>query len=173
MDETFLTLRERGWKYAAQLSSAQKQIDLAWAAGFFDGEGCIRINKTMRKHGYIYYLQIFVRQVDPAPINKFKALFGGSIQYRSKSNDTINNARAIYTWSTAGPTATSVLGKLYPYLVTKTSQAEIAFDFQTSVTNRKGLSRTLTTKELEFREDCFLKLKEQKWMTYSSPLTTY
>jgi len=31
------------------------KTDIAWAAGFFDGEGCIRINKTKNQ----YILQIF------------------------------------------------------------------------------------------------------------------
>ena len=146
----------------------KEALNLAWAAGFFDGEGCIRINKARRKEGRTTYnLQIFVRQVDPKPIYKLRDLFGfGAISYRERSVDSNPNARAIYTWSTAGPKAIEVLTALYPFLVTKSEQAEIAFEFQSTI-NQNG--KKLTPEQVEYRESVFQKIKDLKWQVFSNP----
>jgi hypothetical protein len=157
-------LKERGLEFAQAQYDKQHELEIAWAAGFFDGEGCIRINKTKRNNSFRYYLQIFVRQVDPTPIYKFNRLFEGSISWRERSVDTNSKARSIYTWSTAGPKAIKVLDNLYPYLAAKQTQADVAFEFQETLKYQGGYK--LSEKQLQFREECFLKLKELKWQIY-------
>jgi LAGLIDADG-like domain len=44
-------------------------LELAWAAGFFDGEGCI---STSNKK----YLRISIPQADPRPLLRFQAAVG-------------------------------------------------------------------------------------------------
>ena len=59
---------------------------LAWAAGFFDGEGCVIIRKAKKT----YVIRITVTQVNPAPIKLFKDLFGGHISYQKSKKETWN-----------------------------------------------------------------------------------
>jgi hypothetical protein len=133
------------------------KTDIAWAAGFFDGEGCIRINKTKNQ----YILQIFVRQVDPKPIYKFQGVFSvGAINYREKSVDTNENARPIYTWSTAAGTAVQVLKLMYPYLISKNEQADLAIEFQSTVHYTGG--KRVTEEQNIYREQTFHKMKVLK-----------
>jgi hypothetical protein len=48
------------------------ETELAWAAGFFDGEGCARLSKSKTKKGKIYFsLQLSVAQKDERPLHRF------------------------------------------------------------------------------------------------------
>lgn len=60
--------------------------ELAWAAGFFDGEGCTHVHNIRRKTGKHYkYAAISVGQTDESreSLLRLQALFGGTI-YRHK-----------------------------------------------------------------------------------------
>jgi hypothetical protein len=51
--------------------------ELAWAAGFFDGEGCTHIRKFTNKGHNTWYLNINVAQSGiPECLNRFKAAVG-------------------------------------------------------------------------------------------------
>lgn len=60
--------------------------DIAWAAGFFDGEGCIRnthwTNKVNRNTRY--GLQITITQKHREPLDRFQRIFGCGKVYRHK-----------------------------------------------------------------------------------------
>lgn len=51
-----------------------------WAAGFFDGEGCISL-RTGRNRKYGNYLRVTITQTDVRPLERFLAAVGvGSIE---------------------------------------------------------------------------------------------
>ena len=56
-----------------------KKEELAWAAGFFDGEGTVLIYGPLGKPKR---LRISVSQVNPTPINLFHQWFGGHISFQ-------------------------------------------------------------------------------------------
>lgn len=100
---------------------------LAWAAGFFDGEGCIYVAKSKNdklRHGIRYEIRITVSQVDVIPLKVLISLFGGSLHKRSKGT------KHIYNWYLNGASALKVLEKLLPYLVLKNKEAKIALRFK-------------------------------------------
>jgi hypothetical protein len=69
-----------------------KTLDYAWAAGFFDGEGCIRVDKQSRakSHGYnstCTQITLTQKGTDTEPpdiLVKFANLFPGGKIYREK-----------------------------------------------------------------------------------------
>ena len=106
---------------------------VAWAAGFFDGEGCISIgkpiNKRLRKDGTgyrhtWYQLQAIVAQRNRRPLEVLVGLFGGNITIVK-----IHGSSYFYL-RMHGPKAMAMLQRLLPFLVLKQEQAELAIRFQ-------------------------------------------
>lgn len=88
-------------------------IELAWAAGFYDGEGCTSVHRTNGNHN----LRISIQQIDPRPLQRFlNAIEGGNLggPYKSPSRKTSWSAQWHYYLT--GVKALGALGKLWPYL---------------------------------------------------------
>lgn len=99
-----------------------EETELAWAAGFFDGEGSVYIRHTKRHKGGngkdypLLTVEISVTQVRPEPLERFKKLFDfGKLGGPYKSSQ--KNAKPHYRWNTAGrPSVLKVAEALWPYL---------------------------------------------------------
>ena len=76
--------------------------ELAWAAGFFDGEGCILLHtsKGGKTHGTNKwrYPHLHVRQVDRRPLDRFRKALGFGRVYGpyNHGGDTSKNDRMSY-----------------------------------------------------------------------------
>jgi hypothetical protein len=56
----------------------QKTCELAWAAGFFDGEGCTTVRLQQGRTGnWNPILRIFVTQKEREPLERFQRAVGG------------------------------------------------------------------------------------------------
>lgn len=101
---------------------------LAWAAGFVDGEGCIRTIDCTHKGRFTtqrwYSITIDVSQVKREPLDKFVELFGGKVLCH---RDEYGPA---HVWRAYGSRALNTLEKILPYLVVKKRQAELCIEFQ-------------------------------------------
>lgn len=102
------------------------ELEKAYLAGFFDGEGCIWINCSGN-----YQLQIGVAQKYPAVLHRYVNLWGGKIY----------NANGCHRWMPGARESEKVLRDLLPYLYEKKSQAILALMFLRRK-KRKQLSHT-------------------------------
>lgn len=119
-----------------------EDMDIAWAAGFFDGEGYVGIarrrNKWTRKRDntvqqYDYYTLVAkVGQVVEEPLLKLQQLFGGTIT-KTPRNLLKPKWHQIRTWELQGETAENFLVSIRPYLVVKAQQADIALEYRLTV----------------------------------------
>lgn len=134
------------------------KTDLAWAAGFIDGEGCIRIAKTNTrdKISKRYSLMITAPQTDSRPIYKLQKMFGGTITEYDKGI-----YKKQWCWKVAAHASENVLNHLLPYFVVKGEQAQIALEFQ-SVMNANQSRKRRTPERLELMEMYYIKIKELK-----------
>ena len=59
-----------------------RETDRAWAAGFFDGEGCFHASRRYRKgNNYYSNIKAAISQTDPEVLEKFQRIVGvGSIR---------------------------------------------------------------------------------------------
>jgi hypothetical protein len=87
---------------------------LAYAAGFFDGEGSITI--SLRKDTYVA-IEVGVSQKLPAVLNWFHTCFGGNV-YQSKQYAA--------QWKIFGGKAVQFLSLIEPYLIVKAPDCEEA-----------------------------------------------
>lgn len=105
---------------------------LAYAAGFFDGEGCVSIVRQLKKQairGYIYRLVVCISQNHLRSLADFQNLVGleGRI-YQNKRQGTSN--RDGYALIYDGASAARLLQELEPYLLRKHDEALVALKFQ-------------------------------------------
>jgi hypothetical protein len=81
--------------------------DIAWAAGIYEGEGCI----TDRGTG------IQVSQRDRWLLDRLRSLFGGTVggPY-SQTDPTTSNRKPIHRWILHGVRAQAFIVEIWPYL---------------------------------------------------------
>jgi len=134
--------------------------DIAWAAGILDGEGCIRIKRNNLKKKTIHYgLEVSVKMVDKATIERLKELFPDCSIYTERSS----RGYLFYRWCVFGETASEILEEMLPYLVTKKDQAELAIEFiEMGKEPGRHLNGRLPEGVNDIREDMFLRLKDLK-----------
>lgn len=100
----------------------RQREQLIWAAGFFDGEGCICLFHNKDKRWFS--LHIVVVNTDPRSIERFVELFPFAKRKIICSKNGKWKPR--YEWRTQGKHAGNVLEQLLPYLINKKEEAEIA-----------------------------------------------
>ena len=129
------------------------KVDLRYIAGFFDGDGCIYASASG--------LRATLTNVDLHVLQIIQNQFGfGIIKSRSRENRQI--LHQLVFWSRD---ALFFIQQIYPYLIIKKSQADLAFDFQSTYRTRKGSTKQswrLTPDILNKREDLIQRLKDEK-----------
>lgn len=101
------------------------ETDLAYSAGFFDGEGSISIYLQERRW---HKLHISIGNTDRPVLQAIHALLGGSLWNGSRE---IPGHRPMYFWGATDCNAKRILELLLPHLHVKRAQAELAIKFQT------------------------------------------
>ena len=98
-----------------------------WAAGFFDGEGCVLVARCKNngvRGGWNYYLQVSIAQQDRRPLELINSKFGGAIRLNRGKATYEKKKEHVYTWSLvlSGTNAYSFLKAIQPYCVVKFEQ---------------------------------------------------
>lgn len=108
------------------------EMGMAYAAGLFDGEGCVHIarqKKRQAKRGYVMRLTVTVAQNHLDTLGDFQVLSGveGRIYMRRRQGSTNRDA---YSLNYDGDAASTLLERLQPYLRRKADEAAIGLRFQ-------------------------------------------
>jgi len=149
-------------------------LKAAWAAGFFDGEGCINIAKPINKRPHATYityaLQAIVAQRDRRPLDELVHLFGGKVT-------TVKIHGSTYWYLRRhGRKAVEMLEQILPFLVLKKEQAELALKFQKYYDDtrprRKDIGRSpdqMATLEMFYQQSKMInqRFKEKDWTDQS------
>jgi len=132
--------------------------DLIYAAGFFDGEGCIAINKiktAIAKHP-TYQLVVSVCQNEPCEVlHELSNLYGGSLSVQN------NGAYPNLLWQLTSHKANVFLVDILPFLRLKKAEADLAILFQEQMGRGRGYYR-LTQEQLDEREKMHMKMRGLK-----------
>lgn len=115
--------------------------ELAWAAGFFDGEGYVTIQYgyTKSPNGKRYHrhtLRIGINHVAPEPLYEMQRLFGGSIE-KQKLESVHGNRHPRYRWVLNCSNAAEALKKMMPYFRNKQKVAELGLELQSTMQDNK------------------------------------
>jgi len=126
------------------------EIDLAYAAGVIDGEGCISLSKT----AFSYSLQLSVHNTDKRLIDWLQFKFGGGVYDHVPAN---GKRKKTYAWTITGSAVKPILVEVLRYLIVKKEEAKLALDFPIGQVGCKH-----SKNEKLVREDIYNKLKECK-----------
>lgn len=118
-----------------------KRVDLSYAAGIFDGEGCICLRKV-KKHTIT--LDVTVVNTNEWLLQWLKFAFGGKVYSMDYDARKSKNWKPCWKWTLTSNKALEFLEMLCPYLRLKKPQAELAITFQKA---RRGKGYALTEKE--------------------------
>jgi hypothetical protein len=117
-----------------------KSHQLAWAAGFIDGDGFITIqnrNQTVKDKVYKgHYLRIGACQANKLPLEELQRLFGGKIIIKNSGpNKEGYNRKTQFLWCLSTAQAAEVIEQLLPYLIHKKEVALLGLEFQATMSN--------------------------------------
>ena len=101
---------------------ALREIELAYIAGLFDGEGSIGSSPS-RKAPMNYRVYISIGMCDRAPIDFAASVLGGKVVQCKRMT---LSGKPVYTWKLWCQKAADVLEQLMPYLLIKRERAEKA-----------------------------------------------
>ena len=105
---------------------------LAWAAGFFDGEGSVIVEMSKEKkckHGFRTSLHATVTQTSLPCLQLYLERFGGSIH--TSENRTPNGRRwaVQHRWVVRNQEALDFLAAIEPFVVVKKEQVQAALKY--------------------------------------------
>ena len=105
------------------------ELNRAYTAGLFDGEGCITIARHLRRAGYGYQLSITVHMCDDEPLRLLCKQWGGVVRDRKPNN---GSSRPSFRWRLYSGQAQNFLQDIRPYLQIERVQikADLAVEFQ-------------------------------------------
>ena len=136
----------------------------AYAAGLFEGEGCVRINHRIRKsnpksktvyHEYSEFVTISQR--DGRMIDWLTENYGGNCYLISRKNHDRFSSEPIYTWTITNSKARAFLDRIVPYLIYKRDQVQAALRLRI---NDRRIRQS--PNELIFREEVMAEVKRLK-----------
>jgi hypothetical protein len=111
-------------------------LEPAYVAGLIDGEGSIGINKTW-KDTYAVRVCVGMSVVAEQVILALQESYGGRVSPMKPDNE---RCCPKLRWAAEGELAIAVLELIYPFLILKRPQAEVAFRLQDLIRAGKALS---------------------------------
>ena len=146
-----------------------RRISAEYAAGFFDGEGCVRVAKNRRAERiypsgnrredfFEYGLAASIAQSYRPILSALSAQWGGLISpQKSHAN------KAMWEWKLGRKAAVRFLREIFPYVRVKSLEVWLALNFDSDITqNRRGPGVRLSEEELALREGYYLALRQAK-----------
>lgn len=141
-----------------------KETDLAWLAGLADGESCVRLEhrkERREKKGSDNYRLVFeINMVHKDTILRIIDILKVGTIIKKKSRRSKD--RVSWVWRISCTNAKNVLNLLYPYVVTKKKEFEIALRFIDLLRTDKKDNTRLTQEDLDLRESLYKELQEAK-----------
>lgn len=130
------------------MSKAHK---LAWAAGFFDGDGYITVQVRGGKYKN-HYIVAGINHVAEAPIREIISLFGGKFR-RQRKEKVVGNRKRRIEWKLTCTSAENFLTQIQPYLVNKKEVVSKALKLQSTMGTTKEVSEEIYSLRVKLKED--------------------
>jgi len=142
-----------------------EDLDMAYLAGFFDGEGHVGIyERSDRQNAGQFRLEVGVTQCDPRPLFRFQEYFGGTVRLTRRAAGTVKD---LHTWRLSKMADKErFLNAMDTWCHVKREQVGIALEFIGAVSQKDRRSRTLEPWEVELRRKYADELRRLK-RTYS------
>jgi hypothetical protein len=108
---------------------------LAYLAGYIDGDGYISITQSKRSKKVYFGAQVGLAGTRREPHDLAASIWGGKVSMYVPKNAAY---RPQFQWSRVGRVAAEVIQAVYPYLLVKQRQAEVALELAEHVEFARG-----------------------------------
>ena len=141
MNEHLWTHTDEEWQeHLSKFSSA----DFGWAAGFFDGEGCITVGRTKKplNRDAWFSVRFLLTNTHRGALERFQDMFRGTISARKQ----IPGRQQIYQLRLDGKLCERCLEALLPHSTVKRVQIDAALTMRKLLTSndpRKGVPQSV------------------------------
>lgn len=135
-----------------------KELEKAYIAGIFDGEGCFRIDRFATARSPIGYQ--YRTTAELAMCDKLTIEFIAKLTKRHVQTKKIPSGRILYLLIWRNSLASDLMRLLLPYLKGKKEQAKLCLHFEDTITPGRG--RTYSQEDAVLCEEARLKCKELK-----------
>jgi hypothetical protein len=137
-------------------------LNLAWAGGIIDGEGCIHIKRsgvtpTSKNRTPHFSLELLVTMVEEETVREMQRLFDVGRVFAH----TPHGCRTAFRWQCSTQAAVDVICNVLPFLRNKRHQAELGLQFIDIGTARGGKKLT-DPALLAAREAIYWQMREAK-----------
>ena len=132
--------------------------DMAYLAGFFDGEGSIMLipSTSVNRGPGRYRLTLAVSNTVEHSVVRYAITFGGSVLPIAAKNA---RCKSSYRWMITSAGAERALMAMLPFLKVKKDQAQVALDFR-STQQRPLRGQKLSAEEVSHRDQLVTKLRD-------------
>lgn len=140
--------------------------DLSYAAGIFDGEGCVLIDRHKGKDGrpnVNHMLTVTIGMTDPLLPRFLYDLFGGHVSFNQRDLPG-KSRRDFWVWRIKGFRAASCLKAMRPFVKLKAHQVDLAIEFQAMIDKRQRIGRggRLKDSDIAARDAFYHKMRQLK-----------
>ena len=144
------------------------ELEWAYLAGFFDGDGCVNIATRQQRKGIgpQHYLQIIFSQCNQPILEYWRERVNRGRVYRTAHPD--NGHKQLYQWRMFDRDAEVVLRAMLPHLHIKRKEAQIALKFQRTKREHSG-RRGVAPVIIRLRESYKRMLHEAKRGEFEAP----
>lgn len=142
----------------------EDELFLAWAAGFFDGEGCVLVSERKSAVGHSSSFQLYttVTQQNPTALYKFKERFGGSVtpdKTATKGYDRKHGDFLCWRWKASSVEAFNFLKVIQPYTIAKAEQVVLALRWPDPGITYRGTYNAIPDNVRKVREQIMYDLR--------------
>lgn len=141
---------------AVDFSAVHADVESSYAAGYFDGDGCVYISKrrdSRTPSGLAYGLKVQFSQTRSEGLSRLAKRWGG----------TVFDSCQYWCWGLTGVRAVQFLQDIYPYSCEKSMQVWLGLEYHAQCHSRHpGRWYPLTEEELALREGFYRALQQAK-----------
>jgi hypothetical protein len=154
-------------------------LDDRYAAGLFDADGCVRINRWQKPNSTHVRFNVIATVANCClpVIVAMQDTYGGSVQM-AKARPAKDTHRFQYAWHAGSQVARDFLARVRPHLIVKAEEADLALALQNHIDQtaysapgrpKKGARATFRENRSEihaYREDLYRQIAELKKRSY-------
>jgi len=136
-----------------------KETDLAWVAGFIDGEACITIRKYkgQKAVNFTHQLDIHLSNTSREALEKVQSVLGVGVIHSIPQRAKLG-FKETWQFVIVANQAEAALRQVLPYLIAKRREADIALEF--AKLPRESYGRDGVPEHImQMREDLFLRIR--------------
>lgn len=139
-------------------------IDYAYSAGLFDGEGSVLIHHSKYRPA-AYSLRVQVANTHKKSMEFLKRSFGGSVREGRRHHVSRSGHKRVWVWSLSHKSAEAFLRKVHPFVKIKLKQVTLALKFREETTHKSG--KKLSDSEIKTRAKY---AKKMSWLNHGGNL---